>query len=69
MFVGKYKGNAKDKRSLGTDFVLVVWKMSSSNSKEFGMNNFLIGIATPQEQGHLKWSPDTSQKSPCPWSK
>jgi hypothetical protein len=35
------------KRMLGTDFALTVCKMSSSNSKEFGMHSFLIGIASP----------------------
>src|ERR1700729_511536 len=35
------------KRMLGTDFALTVCKMSSSNSRDFGMHSFLIGIASP----------------------
>ena len=43
------------KRMLGTDFALTVCKMSSSNSREFGMHSFLIGIASPQFKWYSIW--------------
>src|SRR6267154_1833914 len=45
------------KRMLRIDFVLIVCKMSSSNSREFGMNSFLIWIATPHNNEFRKTNP------------